>query len=286
MKGLSPGLVLGCFELLEMVQRRNLSFASISSEFSKIGVMSSAKVLDVAQTLNWIRAREDGVAIITTDGLKLLSLTSYERRVRQALLDYIDALRPAWLQNATFGRSKVISFAGSDIAQVFVEAGLAHGTDKEVVEFWDEVAARARGLKGIRLNTIGRLGERLTIEYETKRTGKKPKWIAIDSNTDGYDVLSIMGPLDARFLSIEVKSSTIGLKGSFHVTANEWESSMASDLHLFHLWDVSSNPPSLAVLSIEDVAPHIPVDRGEGQWETVEIPFEVFSSMFVSNQDV
>lgn len=284
MKGLSPGLVLSCFELLEMAQRRNLGFAGISTEFSKIGVMSAEIVLDLAQTLNWIRAREDGVATVTVEGLRILSLPSYERRVRQALLDYIDAIRPTWLQNATFGRAKVITFAGSDIAQVFVEAGLAHGTDKEVVEFWDEVAARARGLKGVRLNAIGRAGERLTIEHETKRTGQKPKWISIDSNADGYDVLSIAGPSDVRYLSIEVKTSMIGLKGSFHVTANEWESTIASDLHVFHLWDMSSNCPALAVLSKEDVAPHIPADRGEGQWESVEIPFEVFSGMFANKE--
>ena len=55
--------------------------------------------------------------------------------LRQALLDYIDVERPPWVQNATFGRSRVLSFAGNAIAQVFVEAGLAHGTTDEVVDF-------------------------------------------------------------------------------------------------------------------------------------------------------
>lgn len=276
----SPGLALACFELLEMAVRRDMRLTSIAAEFSKIGVMPASKVLDLAQTLNWIRSGEDGRATVTIEGQRILSLPGYEGRARRALLDYIDVVRPPWVQNAIFGRAKVIAFAGNDIAQVFVEAGLAHGTETEVVEFWDELAARARGQRGIRLNVIGRAGERLTIEHETKRTDRTPRWVSIDSNADGYDVLSVAGPSDPRHLSIEVKATKIGLAGSFHLTANEWERAIVSDLHAFHLWDMSSSCPALAELSKDDVAPHVPADRGEGRWESVEIPFGAFSRMF------
>lgn len=280
MTGFSPGLALGCFELLEMAQRHDLRLASVAVEFSKIGVMPAMSVLDLAQTLNWVLAGEDGRAVVTVEGHRILSLSGYQARVRRALLDYIDVIRPPWVQNATFGRAKVIAFAGNDIAQVFVEAGLAHGTDREVVEFWDELAARARGQKGVRLNAVGREGERLTIKHETRRTGREPRWISIDSNADGYDVLSVSGPSDGRHLSIEVKATTIGYAGSFHLTANEWERAIVSDLHAFHLWDMSANAPSLAVLTKEDVDPHVPADRGDGRWESVEIPFGAFSDRF------
>lgn len=280
MTGFSPGLALGCFELLEMAERRDLRLASVAVEFSKIGVMPAKSVLYLAQTLNWVRAGEDGRAVVTVEGSRILSLSGYEARVRRALLDYIDVVRPPWIQNATFGRNRVITFAGSDIAQVFVEAGLAYGTDKDVVDFWDELAARARGQKGVRLNAVGRAGERLTIELETRRTGRVPKWVSIDSNADGYDVLSIAGPADSRNLSIEVKATTVGAAGSFHLTANEWERALVSDLHAFHLWDMRAASPALAVLSKEDVDPHIPADRGNGRWESVEIPFGAFSGRF------
>lgn len=280
MSAFSPGLALGCFELLEMAVRRRLQFSRITSEFLKIGVMSSSKVLELAQALNWLRPDEEGLAVVTVEGERILSSGGYEGKVRQALLDYIDVVRPPWIQNATFGRAKVIAFAGSDVAQVFVEAGLAYGTDASVVEFWDELAARARGQKGVRLNRIGREGERLTIAYEKDRTGREPKWVSIDSNTDGYDILSISGPADSRLLSIEVKATTLGLAGSFHLTANEWERAIVSDLHAFHLWDMSLGDPALAVLSKDDVDPHVPADRGDGQWMSVEIPFEAFSNRF------
>lgn len=280
MTGFSPGLALACFELLEMAQRHDLRLASVAVEFSKIGVMPVMSVLDLAQTLNWVLAGEDGRAVVTVEGHRILSLSGYQARVRRALLDYIEVIRPPWIQNAPFGRNRVITFAGSDIAQVFVEAGLAYGTDKDVVDFWDELAARARGQKAVRLNAIGRQGERLTIESETARTGRAPKWVSVDSSADGYDVLSVVGPTDGRLLSIEVKSTTMGLTGSFHLTANEWERAIGSDLHAFHLWDMSSTEPALAILSKEDVDPHVPTDRGAGQWESVEIPFGAFSRRF------
>lgn len=280
MTAFSPGLVLGCFDLLEMALRRNLVVARISMEFSKIGVMPSAKVVELAQNLNWLRTGDHGEAVVTVEGHRILSSGEYEARIRRALLDYIDIVRPPWIQNAVFGRAKVIAFAGSDIAQVFVEAGLANGTDRAVVEFWDDLAARARGQKGVRLNAIGREGERLSIEHEKERTGRDPKWVSIDSNADGYDVLSVVGSTDGRLLSIEVKATTIGLAGSFHLSVNEWERALVSNLHSFHLWDMSSGSPALAILSKDDVDPHVPVDRGEGRWESVEIPFGAFSGMF------
>ena len=278
----SPGLAQGCFELLEMAVRHKLPLALIPQEFSRIGVMPAAQVIELAQALNWIRAGGDGSLLITVGGNRILSTAGHEARIRQSLLDYIDIVRPPWIQNATYGRSRVLAFAGSDIAQVFVEAGLAQGTDKETVEFWDELAARARGQKGSRLTRIGRKGECLTIEHERERTGREPKWISIDSNADGYDVLSIASSTDARLLSIEVKATTIGVAGSFHLTANEWDRALLNDTHAFHLWDISDDTPALAILAKEDMCPHIPNNQGLGEWESVEIPFRAFQELFSS----
>lgn len=282
----SPGIAQGCFDLLEMADRMPLSFAQIPSVFARLGGLPSGRVVETVQALNWLSAGEDGIAILTPPGAKILSLAGYEPRLRRALLDYIDAVRPPWVQNATFGRSRVLSFAGSEIAQVFVEAGLAHGTEKEVVAFWDAMSARARGQKNIRLTEIGRDGERLTLAHEQDRTGRMPKWVSIDNNEDGYDVLSVAGPTDISQLSIEVKATNIGLAGSFHLTANEWDRALTFPNHIFHLWNISGKVPSLAVLSIEDVEPHVPVNQGSGRWEYVEIPFGVFSKKLLPQEEM
>lgn len=197
--------------------------------------------------------------------------------------DYIDVVLPPWVQNASFGRARVLSFAGSEIAQVFVEAGLAHGTDEGVVAFWDELAARARGQKSGRLTAIGRHGERLSLAYEENRTGQKPEWVAIENNADGYDVLSVVGSDNLRQLSIEVKTSTMGLAGSIHLTRNEWERALEGANHVFHLWDTCANvTPRLAVVEPQEMQTHIPTDLGSGSWESVAIPFATFGPRFAT----
>jgi hypothetical protein len=281
MIALSPGLVQGCYELLRIIERNPLTFPQIHSSFAYLGSMSACNVIETAQGLTWFRADDKGIATLTPLGTRLLNISGYEPMLRQALLDYIDVESPPWVQNATFGRSRVLAFAGNEIAQVFVEANLAHGTDDQVVAFWDALAARARGQKNDRLTAIGRQGERLTIAHEVARTGMKPKWVAIDNNEDGYDVLSIVTRDDIRRLSIEVKTSTMGTAGYFHLTRHEWERSVEVDNHLFHLWAIHQNAnPLLAVIAPSEMEGHIPRDVGSGYWESVEIPFTTFKARF------
>lgn len=277
----SPGIAQGCFDLLNIASRNTLTFDEIQSSFAYFGSIAVRKVVETAQGLRWICANDDGTIGVTSSGSQLLGIVGYEAMLRQALLDYIDVVLPPWVQNASFGRSRVLSFAGSEIAQVFVEAGLAHGTEENVVAFWDELAARARGQKTGRLTAIGRHGERLSLTYEENRTGQKPEWVAIENNADGYDLLSVVESDNLRQLSIEVKTSTLGLSGVFHLTRNEWERALESMKHVFHLWDARANVvPRLAVVEPQEMQAHIPTDLGSGSWESVAIPFNAFGSLF------
>lgn len=281
MLALSPGLVQGCFELLGIVTRSTLTHFQIIASFPYLGTLSASKVIDTAKGLKWLHFDDSGIAMVSPWGARLLGIAGYERMLRQAILDYIDIESPPWVQNATSGRARVLTFVGSDVGQVFAEAELAQGTSEDVVAFWDALAARARGQKKCRLATIGREGERLTIAHEEKRTGRTPKWVAVDNNEDGYDILSIVSAGDSRQLSIEVKTSTMGIHGRFHVTRNEWERTLEVENHLFHLWMIHPNAdPALAVVSTADMEPHIPLNSGSGSWETVEIPFAVFNAHF------
>lgn len=283
MIGFSPGVIQSCFELLRIASRNSLSFTELLASFSYIGSLPTAKVMSTAQGMRWLYANNEGIATITSSGFRLLNLSSYQPMLRQALLDYVKIERPPWMQNATYGRSRVIHFAGTEIAQVFVEAGLAYGIDDDVVSFWDSIAALARGQQNSRLSEIGREGEKLTIAHEEMRTGRIPKWVAIDNNEDGYDILSIVELDDARPLSIEVKASTMGLAGSLHLTRNEWERSLDVENHIFHLWAITSKGKNaLAVVRPDEMQNHIPTNSGSGSWQLVEIPFSVFHSNFAA----
>lgn len=281
MTQLSPGIAHGCFELLNISSRHTLELASVASSFPRMGSVASSLVLEAAQALNWVMSNDAGIAIHTPTGARLYAIEGYQGRLRQALLDYIETLHPSWSELATFGRRKVISFAPPAIQQMLSEAGLDDGVDDDVVSFWDSMAARARGMGDDSLTAIGRDGERLTIAHEKKRTGREPKWVSLDSNEKGYDVLSVIDATDNRPCSIEVKASTQGAWGRFHLTRNEWDRALEAENHLFHLWDIAPNKPRLlAVISPKEMREHIPLNSGVGQWETVAVSFSAFKADF------
>jgi hypothetical protein len=286
MISVSPGIALGSFDLLRLIEESQLTIPQIVGSFSHFSGIRSEEIVSFAQRTGWVQVSEAGVATPTPKGARLIALRGYEVRLRQALLDHIDASDPPWVQCATYGRSRVMSFAGSGVAQVIVEAGLANGYSEDVVEFWDSLAARARGMRDASLAEIGRRGERLTIAHEEARTGQKPKWIAINNNADGYDVLSVVDADDSRSLSIEVKTSTQGTSGSLWLTRNEWEMAQERMSHVFHLWDIGSAPPLLAKASVEDMARHVPSDMGCGHWDVVVIPFKAFGAMLKAQPDL
>lgn len=277
---LSPGLAQAGIALLDLLQRRPLSATDLLAGLPKVGGMSSASALSLAEALAWLDTNETGQLQASAAGLQVNGADGYESALRCILLHYVDTQNPDWLQNATYGRSRVLNFCPVGIHQVFVEAGLAGALEQDVVDFWDWLAAIARGLQKDHLVAIGREGERLTMTHEEARTGAQPRWVAVDSNQDGYDVLSINGPDDRAFLSIEVKASRAGLSGFLHLTRHEWETALDRPSHLFHLWDLSCAPPKLATVEMAAMAAHIPIDAGAGGWESVEVPFIVFESLF------
>jgi hypothetical protein len=278
---LSPGIAYGCFNLLRMADEHPMPFAQLRAELPRHGGMDVGRLLEVAQELYWLRSNDSGIAVLTPAGARLLGIDLDYLRLRQALLDYVEAIRPPWIKNAIDGRLKVLSFSPTEIAQSLIEAELARGYENEVVQFWDRLAAIARGLRNAELGEIGREGERLTLAFERERTGHEPKWRSVESNSDGYDVLSVASASDLGHLPIEVKASRMGMRGTFHLTRNEWEATELMPSHQFHLWDLSKcGSPALAVVSRPKVAAHVSLDVGDGHWGEVLIPFATFASLF------
>jgi hypothetical protein len=273
----SPGVAQGCHELLTLVKKHSYPPQYILQAFAHVGAIPSDRIFATAQALDWICVDEHGHLAPTVSGERLLASSSYAQLLRLMLLDYIDIERPSWVQNAPSGRAKVLGFAGAEVAQLFVEANLADGVDDETVTFWDTLAARARGQKDARLNQIGRQGERLSLFYEHRRTEHEARWISIESNEDGYDILSVLDKEDTRKLSIEVKASTLGNFGFFHLSANEWERAEEANHHAFHLWDISKSPARLSVVSVPMMAQHVPANAGDGSWEIVRVPLAAFA---------
>lgn len=276
---LSPGVAFGCMELLNVACRNAVTPTGVLS--LSLGSIPSRTIYEAAIGLQWLEVNADGLLGPTARGERALSQADDRVRLRSMLVDYIDLQRPAWLQLAPAGRRETLLQAPPGIRQIFVEAGLAYGEDDQTVAFWDGLAARARGVRDAAMSEVGRRGERLTIAHELMRTGFRPKWIALESSTDGYDVLSRLSGTDSRRLTIEVKASERPLPYAvFHLTRNEWETAETALCHRFHLWELSTPEPRLASLVIDDVRGHVPANQGQGSWEAVTIPFGAFADRF------
>src|SRR5690606_30113726 len=118
---------------------------------------------DISFQLRWIELTVDGDIVLTARGMEISGLLAAKDRLREALVDHVNIVRPPWLQNAIFGRSRFLLYAPSEIAQVCREAGLVDDFSDETVAFWDRLSAIARGVRDLRRNEVGRLGERLAL---------------------------------------------------------------------------------------------------------------------------
>lgn len=279
---MSPGIAVRCFDVLRITHENPLPLARLRHELPRDHRYDNEAVLKLSQDLGWLRINDIGIVVLTPAGDRLLALDQHgPARFRRALLDYVEVMRPPWMKLALDGRVRTLQFAPGGFAQLISEAYLAEGYDDEVVYFWDRLAAISRGQDEIRLNEIGRCGERLTLAYERLRTGVDPIWRSIESNADGYDVMSVVSCNDRSLKQIEVKASTLGISGSLHLTSNEWEMTEAMQHHVFHLWDLSRNDaPRIAIIPRQQMIAHVPVNKGCGKWKEVEIPYSEFKQLF------
>ncbi len=217
------------------------------------------------------------------DGLKSSLLEKdFITLQRQLLWLFVRKQRPTWLRYAKNGLGGVKPhIIDDDERQVFRQLGLmpdSESNDIEVSKWWLRVSDLARNIIQGKNTETGIEGEFLTINYETRRTGVRPKHVAFVSNNFGYDVLSQISNEDTSPLNIEVKSSVMIRKySSINLTRFEFEKSIEMGTsYIFHLWDLSGKYPLLLIVPSLDITKHIPKDTGSGKWELVKIRFDVF----------
>lgn len=189
---------------------------------------------------------------------------------------------PGWAKLMTMGRTRFIGGLRDaefrDYRSLFRQAGLLEEPPlDEDIEWWDHIQARVRLHKDAERMERARQAEKLTIDYERARLRRlgidlEPTWMAIEDNGKGYDVLSYEpGGFAPTNKLIEVKS-TIASPLRFYLTRNEWkEAEKYGAAYVFHVWDMSQNPPALFERTVAEVAPHVPSDNGTGSWSNAEI---------------
>jgi hypothetical protein len=274
----SVGVLYSSQTLLEVIDAGGVDTANFAASFAKIGVADAKIVLATAQTCRWLHISEDGAIRLTERGLYLRSIAVTEVYLREQLFDVLMAAPPPWSRKVIQGRFEALQTMPDDARQCFEDCGLTDRLDDDTVAWWDRTGDSLRSVRSRAMNIVGRKAEKLSLQYEKKRTGKDPIWQGFETAVSGFDVLSFVDASSSKTLKIEVKGSGMRKnEASFFVTRNEWNTATKSIEFLFHLWLVH-DPPKLFVVPAADVKPHIPVDIGSGRWTGAELYFRDFGS--------
>lgn len=195
---------------------------------------------------------------------------------RETITTLVREMKPWWVRLSPSGRDRVKAALSIHEVQCFDAAGLfSQPPTAEILKWWDALAQGVRATDDAKLLEQGRLAEQLTMEYETNRLSdlgitNRPRWISLDDNAAGYDVHSYdKGPLEPVAKLIEVKS-TVRRPREIFLTRNEWQTALAmAPNYYFHIWTLPER--QLVELTTADIEPNIPVERGNGSWQTVKV---------------
>lgn len=254
---------------------------SIRQYAAKLGKDDLAHVVEIIKAIN-----ADLASLDFDSALELHSIVHSQAPLdtphhfyRCCLYDLILVKRQSWARIITLGRGKFLRQLERDEQQCFRAALLVEEPPSaEVVIWWDTLSGQMRRENDRKRMERAREAERLTFDHEITRLNAlgislSPKWVAIDDNTAGYDILSFdPSEPSPRNRLIEVKS-TIASPLRFYVTRNEWEQALKfGDAYHFHIWDLAPTPPRLFQRTAAQIKPHIPEDQANGKWATAEIP--------------
>lgn len=266
---------------------KNADYLHLSSEEDLWNINTSqintSWLIDVIKQCGWMAESSRNTLELTDRGYMVIAgdASAEETAFRVMLSDYIVAFCPVWCYRIPYGRSEATFMMSKDERACFQEAGLlSDSPDDDIVEWWDSLSSIIRKKQDDKKNNCGRSGEKMTLAYEEKRTGVKPKWMSIDSNLAGYDVLSQVSTEDSSKLLIETKASELDLENAFcHITLNEWRTATTAKNYLFYFW-ILGTTNQLATINVSQITPYIPTNNLSGEWESVKIPFYSFKEFF------
>ena len=286
---ISVNVVSQSLLLLECINKNRCSTLAEAAQLKLPFGISYDTSVAFAKQCEWIL--ESNSKIEFSDiGLTILRTfngeTITEALWRIILSQYISVCQPAWAKRVPYGRKAAYLFMSEEEQRCFSEAGLIDSIDDSVLNWWDSLADKERSKKNVQNTKVGRQGEKLTLHFEKERTGVMPEWISIESNVDGYDILSQREASNDERILIEVKASTQTIENAYAIISrHEWKTAtLANNInrYFFYFWCISPSNNTLARISVHEMLPHMPVDGLTGKWDDAQIPFASFSSLFCS----
>jgi len=265
----SKGVIVSSFHLLHTIRNQRISYRDFQQEkgylftlpFITLDFLSKAKWITLSQN-KWELSQKSEFYSMHPANKSLL---------RTFLKESIMTIQPEWAFFLYKGRREFFNSSLSirekeDLFSLFHYLDLIEKIDTETNKWWDELAAFFAPDETKKVEQ-GRLGERLSFEYEWSRTGKKPYWESLYSNFSGYDILSTN---EHKSLKIEVKTCLSTC--SFYVSKREWEEAQKNENYLFHIWLLNPSH-TLYCLPPSVLKPHVPISHRFGTWTEAHFSF-------------
>lgn len=190
-----------------------------------------------------------------------------------------------WIKFSKDGvaHSKIL-ISNSDDKGCMSQLGLLNiKLDEEAENWWLELAQFSRKIFDKKTQEIGNAGEALTVKYEIKRLGddSKIEKMYIQDNNAGYDILSYIDDTFEQKLHIEVKASNQGLDGFANISSGQWKRAEEfKSAYNFYFWLLETR--ELAIVTYDDMKPHVSLDQGKGKTLKFRVPFRAFVDKFKS----
>lgn len=234
--------------------------------------------LPIDTACKMLAATYDGAGLDLPSACVLHDLVEPEIVDRQALYRHVIRLvavkaSPTWCALLRTGRD-ALRAGDPDVLVCFQRAGAFDPQPSpSIVAWWDDLASLAYADRDRDRIATGRQAERLSLDYERRRLARhtgapEPIWKSLDSNAAGYDIQS-WNLLEDRWIPkyIEVKGSKWDPPG-LHLTRHEWNTAVRhGPTHIFQVWELARC--RMAEVSVDEMAAHIPMDNGAGEWEEV-----------------
>lgn len=271
------GVLYRVQELLDLCERREITAVHFHEGFEFFRGINGRAILEMALGYGWVAADAQERYVLTNAGNQIHAQTSSKLRLRLQLKDMLRKTPPPWGPLLKRGRKAVAHYGDGDVVQCFSDAGLLDGADPGIVEWWDDVSTPYWHMDEVDRVRTGRVGERLSMEFESHRVGQPPHWVAVDDVSVGYDLLSVVSLEDSHRLLVEVKSSELAWdRAEFFLSRNEWDTLSSHPHAVVHLWSLAGSVPELKVVDIAVLAGVVPADNGVGRWANAAIPFVAF----------
>jgi len=270
------------FDLFKSISNNTVSATNHYQDF-KIKFKNYSDVLNLSLQCKWVKIEGDVYKLHERGKVlnELYNKKKINRAYRAQLYDLVNILRPDWAAYLNRGRTESVTYMASNIIDILKQLKLYNENDSNyddgAIIWWDKIAGSFYNSINEKKIETGRVGEKITVHYERKRTNNEPKWMSLKSDALGYDILSVISKQDTSNYCIEVKTSKYGNK--FKFTKNEHELMCQKDIKNYSLyfWRLYSvDKAELTILKKDDIIKKFPKNSMAAEWEICEFNIDNF----------